>query len=262
MHAYYAKESPISPPVIVPPSPMLSPMFNPQEFVLPKELLPPKKRGHEQSSSSTSALPQAFEMGESSHKTNELSLDRIEHIEDKIEGFGNGRVIIQQDFENLETELQEARAQISKLQRKQMGNNNNISLARFRISNLELIIKDVQLVADSVAAALEAQATNMANTDNTNRNPEPREIPAILINKYCPRTKVKKMEDEFYNLVIKGNDLKTYARRFQELATLCPNMVPINKKLMEVFIEGLSQSIKGTITASKPQTLEEAINIA
>ncbi|GKC68685.1 hypothetical protein Tco_1101283, partial [Tanacetum coccineum] len=32
-----------------------------------------------------------------------------------------------------------------------------------------------QLVADSVAAALEAQAANMANTDNTNRNPEPRE---------------------------------------------------------------------------------------
>nr|GFC56511.1 hypothetical protein [Tanacetum cinerariifolium] len=145
----------------------------------------------------------------------ELSLDRIEHIEDKIEGLGNGRVIIQQDFENLETELQEARTQISKLQRKQMRNNNKISLAHFRISTLELIIKDIQggppppvllismstdfnttiltsssaapamtqvamwqLVADSVAAALEAQAANMANADNTNRNPKPRETPA------------------------------------------------------------------------------------
>nr|GEX59559.1 putative reverse transcriptase domain-containing protein [Tanacetum cinerariifolium] len=46
MHAYYAKESPIPPPVIMPPSPMLSPIFNPQEFFLPEELLPPKKRGH------------------------------------------------------------------------------------------------------------------------------------------------------------------------------------------------------------------------
>ncbi|GJT31223.1 hypothetical protein Tco_0911498 [Tanacetum coccineum] len=34
-----------------------------------------------------------------------------------------------------------------------------------------------QLVADSVAAALEAQAANMANTDNTNRNTGPRETP-------------------------------------------------------------------------------------
>ncbi|GKE25880.1 reverse transcriptase domain-containing protein [Tanacetum coccineum] len=162
-----------------------------------------------------------------------------------------------------------------------------------------------QLVANNVPAALEAQAANMANTDNTNRNPEPRETPAtrkctykefmscqpfyfngtegavslicwfertksvfsrsnctedckvkfatstltedalsmwnsyakpigieqadkiawtelkrLLTNKYCPRTNVRKIEDEFYNLVVKGNDLKTYARRFKELATL------------------------------------------
>ncbi|GJS12059.1 ribonuclease H-like domain-containing protein [Tanacetum coccineum] len=56
---------------------------------------------------------------------------------DNIEGIGKGRVIIQQDFDNLETELQEARAQIDKLQRKHMGNNSKIALARFRIANLE-----------------------------------------------------------------------------------------------------------------------------
>ncbi|GKE93985.1 hypothetical protein Tco_1578840 [Tanacetum coccineum] len=111
MQAYYAKESPISPSTI--------------------ELLPLKKQGHNRSSSSTSALPQEFKMGESSRNTSlecheeqiekilnhldELSLDRIENIEDKIEGLGNGRVIIQQDFDNMETELQKARAQIAKL---------------------------------------------------------------------------------------------------------------------------------------------------
>nr|GEV25472.1 putative reverse transcriptase domain-containing protein [Tanacetum cinerariifolium] len=47
-----------------------------------------------------------------------------------------------------------------------------------------------------------------------------------------------------------------------ELAVLCPNMVPNNEKLMEVFIGGLPRSIEGNVTASKPQTLEEAINIA
>ncbi|GKE62875.1 hypothetical protein Tco_1513242 [Tanacetum coccineum] len=36
-------ESPIPPPTIVPPSSMLSPMFNPQEFFLLEELLPLKK---------------------------------------------------------------------------------------------------------------------------------------------------------------------------------------------------------------------------
>ncbi|GJR15980.1 putative reverse transcriptase domain-containing protein [Tanacetum coccineum] len=160
-----------------------------------------------------------------------------------------------------------------------------------------------KLVADSVSAALEAQAAKMANTDNTTR---PREAPVarqyckvkfatgtlteealswwnsfaqpimieeaykitwvefkkLLIKKYCPRTEVQKMEDEFYHLIVKGNDLKTYVRRFQELATLCPTMVPDSEKMMEVFIGGLPRSIEGNVTASKPQTLEEAINIA
>ncbi|GKB93041.1 reverse transcriptase domain-containing protein [Tanacetum coccineum] len=88
------------------------------------------------------------------------------------------------------------------------------------------------------------------------------ELKRLLTNKYCPRTEVKKMEDEFYNLAVKRDDLKTYVRRFQELAVLCPNMMPNSEKLMEAFIEGLPQSIEGNITASKPQTFKEAVNIA
>ncbi|GJT73130.1 reverse transcriptase domain-containing protein [Tanacetum coccineum] len=77
------------------------------------------------------------------------------------------------------------------------------------------------------------------------------ELKELLTNKYCPRTEVKKMEDEFYNLVMKGNDLKTYIRRFQELAVLYPNMVTNVEKLVEVFINGLPRSIEGNVTASK-----------
>ncbi|GJV79335.1 reverse transcriptase domain-containing protein [Tanacetum coccineum] len=88
------------------------------------------------------------------------------------------------------------------------------------------------------------------------------ELKRLLTNKYCPRTEVKKMEDEFYNLFVKGNDLKTYVKRFQELAVLCLNVVPNSEKLIEAFIGGLPQSIEGNVTASKPQTLEEATNIA
>ncbi|GJW37456.1 putative reverse transcriptase domain-containing protein [Tanacetum coccineum] len=181
-----------------------------------------------------------------------------------------------------------------------------------------------KLVADSVTAALEAQAATMAGTSNPNRNTGPTGTPVakrgnykesiscqpfyfngtegavglihwfertesvfsrikctkenkvkfatgnltndalswLLTNKYCPRTEVGKMEDELYNLTVKGNDLKPYVRRFQELAVLCPNMVPNTEKLLESFIGGLPRSIKRNVTASKPQILEEAINIA
>ncbi|GKE47853.1 reverse transcriptase domain-containing protein [Tanacetum coccineum] len=40
------------------------------------------------------------------------------------------------------------------------------------------------------------------------------EFKKLLIKKYCPRTEVQKMEDEFYHLTVKGNDLKAYMRRF------------------------------------------------
>nr|GEY79660.1 reverse transcriptase domain-containing protein [Tanacetum cinerariifolium] len=138
-----------------------------------------------------------------------------------------------------------------------------------------------KLVANSVTVALETQTTTMAEDDNPIRNTRPREIPIakrrnykefiscqpfysneqanritwtelkrLLTNKYYPRTEIKKMEDEFYNLNVKGNDLKTYVRRFQELVVLCPNMVPNNEKLMEVFIDRLPRSIEGNVTAS------------
>ncbi|GKD38017.1 hypothetical protein Tco_1258224 [Tanacetum coccineum] len=121
-----------------------------------------------------------------------------------------------------------------------------------------------KLVADSVAASLEAQAGTMATTDNTNRNIRQSGTPVARKCGYkefmsCQPfnfKEVKKKEDEFYNLIVKGNDLKTYVRRFQELAVLCPTMVPNSEKPMEVFIGGLTKSIEGNVTTSKPQTLE------
>ncbi|GKA08504.1 hypothetical protein Tco_0687835 [Tanacetum coccineum] len=61
---------------------------------------------------------------------------------------------------------------------------------------------------------------------------------------------------EFKKLLI-----KKYYPIIEELAILCPTMVPNSEKLMKVFIRGLPQSIEGNVTALKPQTLEEAITI-
>ncbi|GKB93617.1 hypothetical protein Tco_0979754 [Tanacetum coccineum] len=140
-----------------------------------------------------------------------------------------------------------------------------------------------KLVADSVAAALEAQATNMANADNTNINPEPREVPVARNNciedckvKFATGTLTEEALswwnsfaqpigiEEAYKITLsefKKLLIKKYCPRTEELAVLCPTMVPNSEKLMEVFIGGLPRSIKGNVTALKPQTLEEAITI-
>ncbi|GKD45255.1 hypothetical protein Tco_1269900 [Tanacetum coccineum] len=63
----------------------------------------------------------------------ELPLERIENMEDKIKGLGNGRVIIQQDFDQLETKLQESRTQISRFQKEQIRHDD------------EIVIEDIQV---------------------------------------------------------------------------------------------------------------------
>ncbi|GKA91390.1 hypothetical protein Tco_0813260 [Tanacetum coccineum] len=173
-----------------------------------------------------------------------------------------------------------------------------------------------KLVADSVSAALGAQAATMTNTDNTNRNTREREAHvarkcsykefmscqpinfkgsegAVGLIRWFERTesvfsrsnctedcKVKFATgtlteealswwnsfaqpigiEEAYKITwveFKKLLIKKYCPRTEELATLCPTMVPNTEKHMEAFIGGLPKSIEGNVTASK----QEALNI-
>ncbi|GKC33185.1 reverse transcriptase domain-containing protein [Tanacetum coccineum] len=55
-----------------------------------------------------------------------------------------------------------------------------------------------------------AQPTGIEEAYNTTWS----KFKKLLIKKYCPQNEVKNMEDEFYYLTVKGNDIKTYVRRF------------------------------------------------
>ncbi|GJX85952.1 putative reverse transcriptase domain-containing protein [Tanacetum coccineum] len=85
---------------------------------------------------------------------------------------------------------------------------------------------------------------------------------AMFIRKYCPRNEVKQMENELWNLKVKGTNLTAYNQRFQELILLCPEMVPNTVRLLERYIEGPPLNIKGNVTLSKPVDLHEAIEMA
>ncbi|GKA65609.1 putative reverse transcriptase domain-containing protein [Tanacetum coccineum] len=69
------------------------------------------------------------------------------------------------------------------------------------------------------------------------------------------------MENELWNLKVKGTNLTAYNQRFQELILLCPEMVPNADRLLECYIEGLPLNIKGNVTSSKPVDLHEAIEM-
>nr|GEY29066.1 hypothetical protein [Tanacetum cinerariifolium] len=115
MNAYATfTPSPIPiPPLIIKPTP------ESLKFFLSKELLSPKKQKQDQ-------YFQDYEMEESSHDStleqhgkqieeiinhlDELPLDRIEQIEDVVEGLGKGRVIIQQYYDQMRVEFQKSRS--------------------------------------------------------------------------------------------------------------------------------------------------------
>ncbi|GJW00151.1 hypothetical protein Tco_1555402 [Tanacetum coccineum] len=126
-----------------------------------------KKQGR--SSSSTFSLPQAFEIGESSRKTSierheeqieeimnylgELSLDRIVHIEDKVE----------------------VMSFVDRIPPKRTSTSEAPAMTQAAIR---------KLVADNVTTALEAQAATMASASNPNRNTGPIRTPVLKMGNY------------------------------------------------------------------------------
>ncbi|GJZ06585.1 reverse transcriptase domain-containing protein [Tanacetum coccineum] len=242
MHAYYAKESPIPPPTIVPPSSMLSPMFNPQEFFLPEELLPLKKRGRDRSSSSTSALPQEFEMEKALVRTSlerpeGAKLRKFESPDDIIEGCQSrtsclpvlcaleAQAATMANADNTNRNTREREAPVArKCSYKEF-------MSLFSRSNCTEDYK-----VKFATGTLTEEALSWWNSFAQPIGIEEAykitwvEFKKLLIKKYYPRTEVQKMEDEFYHLTVKGNDLKTYVRRFQELANLLSTTVQILRK--------------------------------
>nr|GEZ33015.1 hypothetical protein [Tanacetum cinerariifolium] len=147
MHAYdtfMPPPVPIPLPIIVPPSPILSPIFNPKKLFVLEELLPSKEQVSNLTSSSTNLsspsrkqacilVPpsfsvytptpyQIYKLGKGSIKMRvkhhekqvesilnyleELSFHYIEKIEERLV---NGWIIIPRDFDEVKTKLKEAR---------------------------------------------------------------------------------------------------------------------------------------------------------
>ncbi|GJS50458.1 reverse transcriptase domain-containing protein [Tanacetum coccineum] len=274
VQAFYAKELPISspdpitPPAILTPSPVLPPslLFDPRYFFVPEELLPPKKQIRSPSSSSTTLSnssrnqtcdlvspsssvytptpPQMPPKRTSTSETPAITLDAI-------------RQLIADFTAALEAQTA-AMARAVDLIR--WFERTESVFSRSKCAEEDRVTFATSTLTDDALSRWNAYAQPMG-IEQANQITWT-ELKRLLTNKYYPLTEIKKMEDEFYGLTVNGSDLKTYIRRFQELAVLCPNMVPNTEKLMEAFIGGLPQSIEGNVTSSKPQTLEEATNIA
>ncbi|GKC63579.1 reverse transcriptase domain-containing protein [Tanacetum coccineum] len=63
----------------------------------------------------------------------------------------------------------------------------------------------------------------------------------MMTDKYCPRGEIKKLEIEMWNLKVKGTDVSDKIKK---------------------YVGGLPDMIHGSVMASKPKTMQEAIEMA
>nr|GEW82796.1 reverse transcriptase [Tanacetum cinerariifolium] len=154
MYAYYAKESPIPPPTIVPPSLVLSlsPMFDSREIPPPKDTETPVESPILISISSLAGSSSPFR---STTLPPDYPFDKSIFAE-----LDNSLWIIPRPLGS-EPVLKES----NKMPPKRTSTSVAPAMTQATIR---------QLVADSVATSLKAQAATFANTDNTSRNSRPR----------------------------------------------------------------------------------------
>ncbi|GKA16749.1 putative reverse transcriptase domain-containing protein [Tanacetum coccineum] len=84
------------------------------------------------------------------------------------------------------------------------------------------------------------------------------EVRKWMTEEFCPRSVLQRLEQELYNLKLKGTDIDGYTNRFHELALLCPRMVEPEQVKVEQYIRGLSKNIRGDVTSSRPAGIDEA----
>ncbi|GJR55579.1 putative reverse transcriptase domain-containing protein [Tanacetum coccineum] len=81
----------------------------------------------------------------------------------------------------------------------------------------------------------------------------------MMTDKYCPRSEIKKLKIEMWNLKVKGTNVMSYDQRFQEFALMCDRIFPEELNVVKNYVGGLPDMIHGSVKASKPKTMQEAI---
>ncbi|GJV54767.1 putative reverse transcriptase domain-containing protein [Tanacetum coccineum] len=122
------------------------------------------------------------------------------------------------------------------------------------------LVKTLRLMS-----ALQTQVTALQGQHGPASSPAQPEIPEEAVQ--CANLvellgEIQKLEDELWNLKVKGTDVICYNQRFQELALLCVRMFPKESNKIERYVGGLPDMIYGSVVASNPKTMQEAIEIA
>ncbi|GKF27982.1 hypothetical protein Tco_0094324 [Tanacetum coccineum] len=69
-------------------------------------------------------------------------------------------------------------------------------------------------------------------------------------------------EEDECKLLVKSTDVLSYNQHFQELELMCGRMFPKESDEVEKYVGGLPDMIQGSVMASKPKTMQDAMDFA
>nr|GEV23510.1 hypothetical protein [Tanacetum cinerariifolium] len=87
------------------------------------------------------------------------------------------------------------------------------------------------------------------------------EVKQMMTDEFCPTEEVQRLDDEQRHLKLRDMNIVAYTERFNELTLLYLDVVPNEKKKVELYIKGLPEIIKGETTSSRPATLNEVVRM-
>ncbi|GKF18108.1 hypothetical protein Tco_0063026 [Tanacetum coccineum] len=84
----------------------------------------------------------------------------------------------------------------------------------------------------------------------------------MMTAKYYPRSEIKKLEIEIWNLNVKGINVVSYTQQFQELALMCRRMFLEESDEVKKYVGRFTDMIQGSVMATKPKIMQDAIEFA
>ncbi|KAI3809525.1 hypothetical protein L1987_25502 [Smallanthus sonchifolius] len=115
--------------------------------------------------------------------------------------------------------------------------------------------------ATSLLQWFESMESTFLNSDCPD-NLRVRHASSLMIEEFCPRNEMKKLEAEFWDLAQDSGENLVYTTRFHELSLLVPHMVTPLSRGIEKYISGLPMKIQDTVWGRNPVTLEDAIRLS
>ncbi|KAJ9536200.1 hypothetical protein OSB04_un000625 [Centaurea solstitialis] len=121
---------------------------------------------------------------------------------------------------------------------------------------------------DKVAYAttmLKSEALFWWEMEKDSRGPENmswEDFRGIFIEKFCPKSEVKQLEEEFLRLEQGKMTVREYTTSFIQKARFAEHQVSTEERKIESYIWGLSASIREFVQTMKPRTFQEAVDAA